>query len=46
MGMDDTASNDILIEYTQRIIDHTAMLIAEAEGKIKRQMNETEDTDS
>lgn len=43
---DDTASNDILIEYTQRIIDHTAMLIAEAEGEIKRQMNETEDTDS
>lgn len=43
---DDTASNDILIECTQRIIDHTAMLIAEAEGEIKRQMNETEDTDS
>lgn len=43
---DDTASNDILIECTQRIIDHTAMLIVEAEGEIKRQMNETEDTDS
>ena len=33
-------------EYTQRIINHTDMLMAAAKNEIKRQTNETENTDS
>lgn len=43
---DEKVSDTILKEHTQRIINHTGMLIAEAKNEIKRQTNETEDTDS
>lgn len=43
---DDTAIDDAVREYTRQIMKCTAMLIAEAENEIKRQRNETENTDS
>lgn len=43
---DDTVDDNVLQEYTRQIIDHTAMLITEAENEIKRQKDETENTDS
>ena len=43
---DDTATDDAVREHTQQIMECTAKLIAEAENEIKRQTNETENTDS
>ena len=43
---DERASDTALKEYTQRIINHTDMLMAAAKNEIKRQTNETENTDS
>lgn len=40
---DDKADDGTVGEYTQRVIDHTALLIAEAENEMK---HETEDIDS
>lgn len=40
---DDKADDGAVGEYTQRVIDHTALLIAEAENEMK---HETEDIDS
>ena len=42
---DDKADDEAVGEYTQRVIDHTALLIAEAENEIKRLTDETEDID-
>ena len=42
---DDKADDGAVGEYTQRVIDRTALLIAEAENEIERLTNETEDTD-
>ena len=43
---DERASDTALKEYTQRIKNHTDMLMAAAKNEIKRQTNETENTDS
>lgn len=43
---DDTTTDDVVREHTQQIMECTAKLIAEAENEIKRQTNETENTDS
>ena len=43
---DDKADDGAVGEYTQRVIEHTALLIAGAENEIKRLTNETEDIDS
>jgi len=43
---DDTATDDAVREHTRQIMECTAKLIAEAENEIKRQTNETENTDS
>ena len=42
---DDKADDGAVGEYTRRVIDHTALLIAEAENEIERLTDETEDTD-
>lgn len=42
----DTATDDDVREHTRQIMECTAKLIAEAENEIKRQTNETENTDS
>lgn len=42
---DDKADDGAVGEYTRRVIDRTALLIAEAENEIKRLTNETEDID-
>lgn len=42
---DDKADDGAVGEYTRRVIDRTALLIAEAENEIERLTNETEDTD-
>ena len=42
---DDKADDGEVGEYTRRVIDRTALLIAEAENEIERLTNETEDTD-
>lgn len=42
-GMQD---DGVIREHTRQIINYTSTLIAEAEEEIKRQTNETEDTDS
>ena len=43
---DDTVSNDILRERTLKLLDCITTLVAEAGNEIKKQSNETEDTDS
>ena len=43
---DGTQDDGVIREHTRQIINYTSMLIAEAEEEIKRQTNETEDTDS
>ena len=43
---DDKADDGAVGEYTRRVIDRTALLIAEAENEMKRVTDETEDTDS
>ncbi len=43
---DGTQDDGAFKEQTRQIINYTSTLIAEAEEEIKRQMNETEDTDS
>lgn len=43
---DGTQDDSIVREHTQQIMDYTSTLIAEAEDEIKRQTNETENTDS
>ena len=43
---DGTQDDSIVRKHTRQIIDYTSTLIAEAEDEIKRQTNETEDTDS
>lgn len=43
---DGTQDDSIVREHTRQIIDYTSTLIAEAEDEIKRQTNETENTDS
>lgn len=43
---DGTQDDGIIKEHTRQIIDYISTLIAEAEDEIKRQTNETEDTDS
>lgn len=43
---DDKADDGAVGEYTQRVIEHTALLIVGAENEIKRLTNETEDIDS
>lgn len=43
---DGTQDDGAIKEQTRQIINYTSTLIAEAEEEIKRQMNETEDTDS
>lgn len=43
---DNTIDDDVILKHTKQIIERTAMLIAEAENKIKRLTNETENTDS
>jgi len=42
---DDKTDDGAVGEYTRRVIDRTALLIAEAENEIERLTNETEDTD-
>jgi len=43
----DGAQDDTVVkEHTKQIIDYISTLIAEAEDEIKRQINETENTDS
>ena len=43
---DDKEDDGEVGEYTRRVIDRTALLIAEAENEIERLTNETEDIDS
>lgn len=43
---DGTQDDSAVKEHTRQIIDYTSTLIAEAENEIKRQTNETENTDS
>ena len=43
---DGTQDDGVIREHTRQIINYTSTLIAEAEEEIKRQTNETEDTDS
>lgn len=43
---DSTTGDDTVREHTKRIMEYTAMLIAEAENEIKKLENETENTDS
>ena len=43
---DDKADDGAVGEYTQRVIAHTALLIAEAENEMKRVTDETKDIDS
>lgn len=43
---DGTQNDTVVKEHTQQIIDYIYTLISEAEKEIKRQMNETENTDS
>ena len=43
---DGKADDGVVGEYTRRVIDHAALLIAEAENEMKRVTDETEDTDS
>lgn len=43
---DSTTGNDTVREHTKRIMEYTAMLIAEAKNEIKKLENETENTDS
>lgn len=43
---DDTADDGTVREHTRKIMECTAMLMAEAENEIKRLTDETEDTDS
>ena len=43
---DDTADDGTVREHTRKIMECTAMLMAEAENEMKRLTNETEDTDS
>ena len=43
---DNTVDDDVILKHTKQIIERTAMLIAEAENKIKRLTDETENTDS
>ena len=43
---DDSATDDAVREHTRQIMECTAKFIAEAENEIKRQTNETENTDS
>lgn len=43
---DGTQDDSVVKEHTRQIIDYTSTLIAEAEDEIKRQTNETENTDS
>lgn len=43
---DSTQDDGVIREHTRQIINYTSTLIAEAEEEIKRQTNETEDTDS
>ncbi len=42
---DDKADDGAVGEYTRRVIDRTALLIAEAENEMKRVTDETEDID-
>lgn len=42
---DNKADDEAVGEYTRRVIDRTALLIAEAENEIERLTNETEDID-
>lgn len=43
---DGTQDDSVVKEHTRQIIDYISTLIAEAEDEIKRQTNETENTDS
>lgn len=43
---DGTQDDTVVKEHTRQIIDYISTLIAEAEDEIKRQTNETENTDS
>ena len=43
---DGSQDDTVVKEYTRQIIDYISTLIAEAEDEIKRQTNETENTDS
>lgn len=43
---DGTQDDTVVKEHTRQIIDYISTLIAEAENEIKRQTNETENTDS
>jgi len=43
---DSTTGDDTVWEYTKRIMEYTAKLIAEAKNEIKKLENETENTDS
>ena len=43
---DDTQDDSVIKEHTRQIINYTSTLIAEAKEEIKRQTNETENTDS
>lgn len=43
---DGSQDDTVVKEHTRQIIDYTSTLIAEAEDEIKRQTNETENTDS
>ena len=43
---DGTQDDSVIKEHTRQIIDYISTLIAEAEDEIKRQTNETENTDS
>lgn len=43
---DGTQDDSVIREHTRQIINYTSTLITEAEEEIKRQTNETEDTDS
>lgn len=43
---DGTQDDSVVKEHTRQIIDYISTLIAEAEDEIKRQANETENTDS
>lgn len=42
---DDKADDEAVGEYTRRVIEHTALLIAEAENEMKRVTDETKDID-
>jgi two-component system aerobic respiration control sensor histidine kinase ArcB len=43
---DGTQDDTVVKEHTRQIMDYISTLIAEAEDEIKRQTNETENTDS